>query len=193
PGLIISRNCQKGLRAGKILPPFLAAFPSADEPQTNGPTIMHLITVPILDHGGAAFDLRRSYLRTRVMRNLTKLAIGAVLACGAAIATAAPAAAQVSFGIGVGAPVVPVAPAYPAYSCYDPYGNYVYSYPYCTAYSYPAPVYTAPYTAPIVEPYFGIGLGFGGGWGHRDFGHFRGFEHRGFAGGHYAMDGFRHR
>jgi uncharacterized membrane protein len=125
------------------------------------------------------------------MRNITKLAIGAVLACGAAIATAAPAAAQVSFGIGVGAPVVPVAPAYPAYSCYDAYGNYVYSYPYCTAYSYPAPVYGGP----IVEPYFGVGLGFGGwGWGHRDFGHFRGFERGGFHGGHMAMaGGFHHR
>jgi hypothetical protein len=63
---MISRNCQKRLRAGKILPPFLAAFPSADEPQMNGPAIMHLITVPILGDGGAAFDLRRSYLRTRV-------------------------------------------------------------------------------------------------------------------------------
>ena len=131
------------------------------------------------------------------MRNVTKLAVGAVLACGAAIATAGPAAAQVSFGIGIGAPAYPV---YPAYSCYDAYGNYLYSYPYCTAYA--APVYPAPvYAPPVVEPYFGIGLGFGGGWGygHRDF-YRGGYEHRGFErgyaggyGGRMAMGGFHHR
>jgi hypothetical protein len=114
--------------------------------------------------------------RKGVMRTIVKLAVGAVMACGAAVAVAAPAAAQVSFGFGVGGPPV-VAPAYPAYSCYDAYGNYVYSYPYCTAYSYAAPVYGPS----VVEPYFGIGIGGGWGYGHRDFD--RGGHDRGFHGG----------
>lgn len=100
------------------------------------------------------------------MRTIAKLAIGAAMACGAAVAATAPAAAQVSFGIGVG-PAYPYAAPYP--SCYDAYGNYLYS-PYCTAY----PGYY--YGGPVVEPYFGVGLGFGG------FGHFGGHER--FAGGH---------
>jgi len=129
------------------------------------------------------------------MRKITKIAIGAAMACGAAVAVAAPAAAQVSFGIGVGPAygpaygyVAPPPPVVPAYSCYDAYGNYIYSYPYCTAYA--APVYVPP----VVEPYFGIGFGFGG----RHFiGHdfHRGFEggHR-FEGGHTAFNGgFHHR
>ena len=107
------------------------------------------------------------------MRKITKIAIGAAMACGAAVAVAAPAAAQVSFGVGVGPAYGYVAPppVVPAYSCYDAYGNYIYSYPYCTAYA--APVYVPP----VVEPYFGIGIGGFGFGGHRDF-------HRGFEGGH---------
>lgn len=70
------------------------------------------------------------------MKNITKLALGTVMLCGVAIAAAAPAAAQVSFGIGVGSGYQAYAPA-PA--CYDAYGNYVSSYPYCTAYGAPAP------------------------------------------------------
>jgi hypothetical protein len=114
----------------------------------------------------------------KVMRKIMKIAIGAAMACGAAVAVAAPAAAQVSFGVGVG-PAYGYgypAPVVPAYSCYDGYGNYLYSYPYCTAYA--APVYGGP----VVEPYFGIGIG-GYGWGggrHFEGGGFRG----GFAGGH---------
>jgi hypothetical protein len=67
------------------------------------------------------------------MKNITKFALGTVMLCGVAVAATAPAAAQVSFGIGVN-------PGYPAYasSCYDAYGNYLYSYPYCTAYGAPA-------------------------------------------------------
>lgn len=80
------------------------------------------------------------------MKNITKLALGTVMLCGAAVAATPPAAAQVSFGIGGG-------PGYPAYapapSCYDVYGNYVYSYPYCTAYGAPA------YVAPSVQFRFG--------------------------------------
>src|SRR5437763_9920255 len=113
-------------------------------------------------------------MRNSVMRTIAKLAASAVIACGAALASTAPAAAQVSFGVGIGAPVAPVYPAYPAYSsCYDGYGNYVYSYPYCTEYAAPVyPVYPAPvYAAPVIEPYFGIGIGsgWGGGWGYRNF------------------------
>ena len=73
------------------------------------------------------------------MRNIGKLALGTVMLCGLAVAATAPAAAQVHVRIGVG-------PAYPAYApapaCYDAYGNYVYAYPYCTAYG--APVVVAP-------------------------------------------------
>ena len=53
------------------------------------------------------------------MRTTMKFALGALAACGLAVAVAAPASAQV------------VVPAYP--SCYDAYGNYVYAYPYCAA------------------------------------------------------------
>jgi hypothetical protein len=89
-----------------------------------------------------------------------KFALGALAACGLAVAVAAPASAQV------------VAPGYP--SCYDAYGNYVYAYPYCAA-----PVY----------PYVGFGWGgywgpgYGGGHYGRGFGGFRGGYGGGFAGG----------
>src|SRR5579864_8002364 len=122
----------------------------------------------------------------RIMKKITKIAVGAAMACGAAVAVAAPAAAQVSFGVGVGPGYGYVAPApvVPAYSCYDAYGNYIYSYPYCTAYA--APVYAPP----VVEPYFGIGIG-GWGWGGRHFDRdfHRGFVGRGFEGGHVAVGG----
>lgn len=81
------------------------------------------------------------------MKNISKLALGTVMLCGVAIAATAPAAAQVSFGVRVG-------PGYPAYApvpaCYDAYGNYVYSYPYCTAYGAPAVV------APSIQFGFGV-------------------------------------
>lgn len=77
------------------------------------------------------------------MKNISKLALATVTLCGVAVAAAAPAAAQVSVGIGMGPGYVP-APA-----CYDAYGNYLYSYPYCTAYGAPA------YVAPSVQ--FGFG------------------------------------
>ena len=79
------------------------------------------------------------------MKTIAKLATGAILACGLAAATTAPAGAAVRFGVGIGTPVV-VPPA--AYSCYDVYGNYVYSYPYCTAAA-------VPYVAPQVHLRFG--------------------------------------
>lgn len=79
------------------------------------------------------------------MRTIAKLATSAILVCGLAAAATVPASAAVRFGIGIGAPVV--APPV-AYSCYDAYGNYVYSYPYCTA-------YPAPYVAPQAGFVFG--------------------------------------
>lgn len=118
------------------------------------------------------------------MKTIAKLAVGAVMACGVAFAATAPAAAQVEFGLGVG-PVAP-APVYP--SCYDAYGNYIYSYPYCTAYVYPG--YVEPYVGVGIDPFWGWGGGYWGGgyWGGHDFGRGfvggRGFEgRRGFEGG----------
>jgi hypothetical protein len=79
------------------------------------------------------------------MKTIAKLATGAILACGLAAAATAPAIAAVHFNVGIGAPVV-TPPA--AYACYNAYGNYVYSYPYCTA-------YPAPYVASQVNLTFG--------------------------------------
>jgi hypothetical protein len=87
---------------------------------------------------------RRNNQRSGIMKNMTKIAIGMLMICGAAVSATAPAAAKVSIGIGVGSAYAP--PVYPA--CYDAYGNYVYAYPYCTAYG--APV------APYVQ--FGVGV-----------------------------------
>src|SRR5579872_7374378 len=129
-----------------------------------------------------ASEMQRNYRDNNTMKMIAKLAIGAMMAGGVAVAAAAPAAAQVEFGLGVG-PVAPVAPAYP--SCYDVYGNYIYSYPYCTAYGNPG--YVEPYVGvdPYVgiDPYWGWGGGYWGGgyWGGRDFD--RGFAGRGFEGG----------
>lgn len=92
------------------------------------------------------------------MKTISKLAIGAVLACGVAVAATAPAEAGVRIGIGL--PVVaPVAPVYPA-ACYNYYGQ-----PYYCGYG---PGY--------------VGVGFGGYWGgHGGWGHgFRGGFHGGF-------------
>jgi len=73
------------------------------------------------------------------MKATTKLAMSAVLACGAVFAVAGPAAAQVRFGFGVG-------PGYavpaPTYTCYDAYGSYISTDPYCNAYG--APSYAPP-------------------------------------------------
>lgn len=83
--------------------------------------------------------------RRVVMKTIAKLGMGVVLVCGLAAAATAPASAQVRFGVGINPPAV-VPP--PAYSCYDAYGNYVYSYPYCTA-------YPAPYVGPSLSFRFG--------------------------------------
>jgi len=88
------------------------------------------------------------------MKTMTKIAAGALVACGLAVAAAAPADAGVRIGIGF--PIVaPVAPA----TCYDAYGQpYYCGYP--GYYGY----------APV-----GVGIGFGGGW--------HGGYHGGFHGG----------
>src|SRR5438105_8538528 len=110
-------------------------------------------------HDGTAQESRANMLRRCDMRNITKLTIGAVLATSAALAATAPASAQYyPYG-------------YTQYVCADGSTTDVYSYPYCTTPVYGAPAYVAPvypapvYAPPVVEPYFGIGLGFGG---HRD-------------------------
>jgi hypothetical protein len=129
----------------------------------------------------------RARIEDENMNSITKFALGAAVICGVAAATTAPAAAQVSFGLGIGAPVAPVEPVY-AY-CYDAYGNYIYSYPYCAAYDY----------GPIIEPYVGLGFndwgwggwgGYwgGGGWGGRGWGGHE-WGGRGLAGG-YGRGGF---
>jgi hypothetical protein len=82
------------------------------------------------------------------MRKMAKIAIGTALLCGGTIAAAAPAAAQVSFGVGIGAPAVR-APA--PYTCYDYNGRPYYSYdPYTCQYQPYA------YAAPAPQSYFGM-------------------------------------
>jgi hypothetical protein len=96
--------------------------------------------------------------RKKTMKTISKLAIGAVLACGVAVAATAPAEAGVRIGFGVGVPVV--AQAYPA-TCYNYYGQ-----PYYCGYG---PGY--------------VGVGFGGGyWGGHGHG---GWGHGGHGGGHH--------
>ena len=89
------------------------------------------------------------------MKTITKLAAGALLACGLAVVAAAPADAGVRVGIGFGVPIVaPVAPVAPA-TCFDAYGNPYYC-------GYPGYVY---------GPAF-VGVRFGGGF-HGGYGHGR--------------------
>lgn len=61
------------------------------------------------------------------MRTIAKLAIGAAMACGAAVAATAPAGAQVL----IGAPQSSLIAA----TCWDAAGNFIWS-PLCTSYSY---------------------------------------------------------
>ncbi|HEY6301708.1 MAG TPA: hypothetical protein VIX14_01465 [Terriglobales bacterium] len=86
------------------------------------------------------------------MRTIAKLAIGAAMACGAAVAATAPAAAQVLIG---GPPVMSSA-------CFDAFGNFIPS-AYCTGlYGY-GPGFWGPGWAPAPS-FFGLslgGLGFG--------------------------------
>ena len=84
------------------------------------------------------------------MKRFSKFAIGAALLAGAATIAAAPASAQVRFGIGV-APYAAPAPVCDPYSrFYDPY--------YCGA----------PYYGPAYAPVLSFGFGGRGGWDRDD-------------------------
>ncbi len=87
------------------------------------------------------------------MKTMTKIAAGALVACGLAVAAAAPADAGVRVGIGFGLPIVAPAPVAPA-TCFDAYGQPYYC-------GYPG------YYAPAV-----VGIGFGGhGYWHGGYAH----------------------
>jgi len=91
----------------------------------------------------------------QIMKTMTKIAAGALLAAGLAVAATAPADAGVRIGIGLPIVAGPVAPA----TCFDAYGNAYYcGYPY----------YTPGY----------VGIGFGG------YGNWHGGYRGGFHGGH---------
>ena len=112
------------------------------------------------------------------MKLIGKLAIGAVMAGAAALATTAPADARVTVGIGIGGPGYYgyYGPAYYHNPCWRPYPYRPY---YCDAGYYPG--YYG-YGGPV------IGLGFGGGWGHGGWhGGHGGWSHGGGAhgGGHW--------
>src|SRR5215469_13344971 len=97
----------------------------------------------ILDttRSASAFRTRANQEETK-MKTITKIAAGALVACGLAVAAAAPAnAADVRFGIGFAAPA-------PRATCYDYYGRPYY----CGYRNYYAP------------GYFGVTFG-----GHRDW------------------------
>ena len=69
------------------------------------------------------------------MRTIAKLAIGAAMACGAAVAATAPAGAQVL----IGSPSVLIGSSSSsliAAACWDAAGNFIWSSPLCTSYSY---------------------------------------------------------
>ncbi len=103
------------------------------------------------------------------MKTVAKLAAGAVIACGMAVAAAAPADAGVQVGVGFGFPVAPAYPAYygPAYPCNSPYADpYYCDYPAYYGYYDPDDYYA---------PGF-IGFSFGGGWHDHDRWH-RGWRH----------------
>jgi hypothetical protein len=92
-------------------------------------------------------------LRSRVMKVIGKLALGAVMMGGVAVAAASPASAAVSIGIGIPGPVY----AHPYYGgCYDPYHC---GYP---AY-YGGPAYYHGYWG---APRFGWHAGWRGDWQH---------------------------
>jgi hypothetical protein len=103
------------------------------------------------------------------MRTITKLAVGALMASGVALAAAAPAEAGVHVGIGVG---VPVGPAYygggygPNY-CYGPYADPGY----CGYPGYWGPGYVGFGWGGWGHGYYGRGGWGHGGWGRGGWGH----------------------
>ena len=136
------------------------------------------------------------------MKKFAKVALGALIAAGAATAVAStPAEARVVVGLGFGGPAYYPAPGY-YYSC-DPYSRWYDPYR-CD--DYPPSYYYGGYYGPGYGGYYGPGVvfGFGGGHGgyrggdhdfrggyrggdHDDFrggGGFRGGDHDGFRGGH---------
>jgi len=108
-----------------------------------------------------------------------KLIVGAALLAGAATIAAAPASAQVRFGVGGYAAPAPVCDPYSRF--YDPY--------YCGA----------PYYGPAYGPVLSFGFGGRGGWGRDDFrgrGDFHGGGRTGGSrtgAGHTGGTGGRHR
>jgi hypothetical protein len=104
------------------------------------------------------------------------MAAGALIACGATLAVAAPANAGVRIGVGIGVPVVP---AYGASPCYG------YDSPYCGYPAYYGPGYVGAYWG---GRGYCCGYGARGYWGHVGWrpavhvGVGRGFGHVGFGG-----------
>jgi hypothetical protein len=99
------------------------------------------------------------------MKKVMKIALGAVMLAGAAIAVVTPANARVSVGIGLGGPAYAgyYDPGYAGYSC-DPYSRW-YAPAYC------GPAYYGYGPDIVIGGHFGGGFhggGFhGGGHGHR--------------------------
>src|ERR1700688_2797061 len=111
------------------------------------------------------------------MKTIAKLAAGALVACGATLAGAAPANAGVRIGVGIGVPVVPAYGASPCYAYDNPYD--------CGYPAYYGPGYVGAYWGG--RGYWG-GYGARGYWGHVGWrpavrvGVGRGFGHVGFGG-----------
>lgn len=87
------------------------------------------------------------------MKTIAKVAIGALMACGIAAATVAPADAGVRIGVGIGVPVV--AAGYSPGICYDRFGM---------AYHCAYPGYYGPVSG-------GVWIGGHGGWRHGGWDH----------------------
>jgi hypothetical protein len=101
--------------------------------------------------------------RSSIMKTMAKVAIGALMACGVAVATAAPADAGVRIGVGIG---LPIGPAY-----YGPPPCYAYGGP-C---GYYGPRFVGGYWGGRGGYWHGRGWG-GRGWGRGGWGH-GGFHH----------------
>jgi hypothetical protein len=151
--------------------------PADDEHRMNSHSSAGSVAGPIFDNrrrstrkAGCAGRKSRKEKGVTIMKTFAKLAMGAVLAGGLAVAAAAPADAGVHVGIGVG---VPGYAPYPAY-----YGGYYGCGPYADPYYCGYPGYYAPGY---------VGFGWGGGWGHGGYRggyHGGGYHGGGHSGGH---------
>ncbi len=112
---------------------------------------------------------------------ITKLAIAAAVAGTAALATAAPASAQVRFGITLGTPGYYGAPYY-NYSC-DPYSRIYDPYRCGYGYSYGYPYYGPSFYIGGGSRYYSGGA-YRGNYGNYRGGSYRGGSYRGGAGSH---------